>query len=445
VPTVLAHEQKQASSFLQLTSFIRPIPWGHSRALNVCAFPAYVFPERLNMNAKTIAHSIQVALHTATSLDLKRSHVHELIAAAFGCGSYAAMLSRGVLCPMPRALAQRQRLEGLAISRRACGLGYPLAVAGEVGHFVLAAIEQDSLRLLSLDLVLRLLLDGQTELRGWDFAPEEEGFDARVPAKDADVLDDNEDLDEEAWYARQREEEAAVMDLACEEVISAVTSAIERADGRAHLAMALLLVGDLDELHPSNSSDGRYWHDREQMGHVLNGVEREWAEDYRQRIDAQQRAKAHLTAAADLRQPDALLFMAQRYADPRFFELERPKVYADPVLVARLADNMGHPEAAVAWLESAAERGDMGAMRELIQEKQSTDPLKCWTWFHLAKLHGNDLTRDDYHAINEDGSPYDDDVGGPVFADGEDGVELPEADEAIRQLAEARAFKIFSR
>lgn len=398
------------------------------------------------MNAKTIAHSIQVALHTATGLDIKRSHVHELIAAAFGCGSYAAMLTRGVLCPMPRALAQRQSLNGLAISRRACGLGYPLAVAGEVGHFALAAIEQGGLRLLPLDLVLRLLLDGQTELCGWDLAPAAEGFDARVPAEDADVLDDNEDLGEEAWYARQREEEeAAVMDLASEEVIFALTFAIERADGRAHLAMALLLAGDLDELHPSNSIDGRYWHDRERMGHVLSGVEKEWAEGYRERVDAQQRSRAHLTAAADLRQPDALLLMAQRYGDPRFFALQRPHVYADPVSVARLADHMGHPEAAVAWLESAAEEGDMAAMRELIQEKQSTDPRKCWTWFHLAKLHGKDLTRDDYHAINEDGSPYDDDVGGPLFADGEDGVELPEADEAIRQLAEARALEIFSR
>lgn len=398
------------------------------------------------MNAKTLAHSIHVGLHEATGMDVKRSHVHELIAAALGCGSHAAMLARGVLCAMPPALAQRQILDGPATSRRACALGYPPAVADEVGRFVLAAVEQGGLRLLPLDLVLGLLLGGRTELYGSDLAPEAHGLDASAQEDEEDEQDDleyNEDLAEESWRARERQDMAAVIDLASEEVISALNAAIERADGRAHLAMALLLVNDSDA-HPSSSSDGRHWYDREQMGHVLRGVEKEWADGYRQRVDTQQRATAHFAAAGDLRQPDALLLLAQRYGDPRFFELQRPQVYADPVFVARLADRLGYPEAEVVWLELAAERGSMRAMRELIQEKQSSDPLKCWTWFYLAKLHGTDLTKCDYHAIHEDGSPYDDDVGGPLFADGEDGVELPEADDVTRQMAEARASKLFS-
>jgi hypothetical protein len=123
VPTVLAHEQKQALFFFATGFRLSTNPLGDTvGVLNVCTFPACVFPERLNMNAKTLAHGIQSGLNAATGLDIKRAHVHELIASAFGCGSHAAMLSRGVLCPMPSALAQRQRLDEPSISRRACEL-----------------------------------------------------------------------------------------------------------------------------------------------------------------------------------------------------------------------------------------------------------------------------------------------------------------------------------
>lgn len=398
------------------------------------------------MNAKNLAHSIQASLRTAASLDVKRSHIHELIAAAFGHGSQAAMLATGIPCSMPQPLANCQELDGLAASRRAVALGYPVNAAAQVGPLVVAAIEQAGLCLLSLDLVLSLLLEGQTELHDWHLVPEEPRSDNETSFDEELEL---EYLDDEAWHAGQRDQETAFVNLMDDEVVSALALAAERSDGRAHLALALLCMGgedgDGDGFDQSSSTDGRYWHEREQSGHVLTGVEKEWSDTYRQRIERQSLAKFHLETAAELRQPDALLLMARQTQDPRFFELQAPQVHAHPILVARVAENMGYREEATFWLTKAAESGHMDAMRELIEDQHSNNPLMCWTWYHLAKLHGKDLTRDDYRAINEDGSSYDDDVGGPMFAAGEDGVVLPDASASVQLAAEARAQEIFSR
>lgn len=392
------------------------------------------------MNAKTLAHKIQTELRSAVKMDVKRSHIHEAIAAALGYRSNAAMLSQGILCSMPPSLAQHQGLDALAVSRRMAAFGYTSAALAEVAQSIAAAIEKSGVRVLPLDVALKLLLDGQTELYDWDLATQND----KPNSESVFEYDSHEDLDEEDRREQQRDDDR-YLDLRSEDVISALDLAIQRADGRAHLCKALLLADGSDSFDGSGLNDGRFWHEKQQSGQRMEGVEKEWADDYRRRKEAEQNAAFHLKAAAELRQADALLLMADRYGDPRFFELHNPQVHADPAMVARVADHMGYLDAATAWLELAAEAGDIGAMRELIRDRQSNDTLKCWTWFHLAKLHGKDLTRDDYRAIHEDGSLYDDDVGGPLFAEGEDGVELPDADASLRRIAEASALEIFVR
>lgn len=347
------------------------------------------------------------------------------------------MLTRGVLCRMPSSLCKRLRLHEPSIRARASELGYPHPVAHESGQLVIEALEKHQLRLLPLDVVLGALLNGQTELYAGDLDPVEEEAESDPFPEDFQ--------DDDAWLEKRQEEMDSVADLESEEVISALTEAIDRRDGRAHLAMAILLEGDLEDFHQPVSAAGRYWHDREVQGHALEGVEIEWAEGYRARVDARERAGMHLATAADLGQPDALLYMVQLFDDARFFALENPKVHADPMHVASVALQVGRRDVAVTWLECAAEQGDMRAMRELIGEAQSGDPLKCWTWYHLAKLHGKDLTQGDHYAINEDGSPYDDDVGGPMYVDGDDGVDLPPAEEAVKSAGQALAMEIFTR
>lgn len=83
-------------------------------------------------------------------------------------------------------------------------------------------------------------------------------------------------------------------------------------------------------------------------------------------------------------------------------------------------------------------------MRELIENEHRGDALVCWTWHYLAKQYGADLTKGNYRAIHEDGSSYDDDVGGPLFVVGQDGVELPEASDEIKAQAKARAEALFN-
>lgn len=388
------------------------------------------------MNVKILAYGIQQDLQQAAGLSLKRSHVYELIAAAFGAGSHAALGAEGLVLKLPTHMAAQRPLDSEGIVARARVLGQSPMAAAAMARTVHSALEQSSVGLVPLDLMVELLLNERYELFEDDFG---------VPAVDEESDDDPDKLDEEGWRERWKVQEEA-LDLSSAEVRAALGAAAERGDGRAHLALALL-DGEVLEDAESNDSgaDGRYWYERQQNGEVLTGVEKEWADGYASRRTARRSAEQHLAAAGELGQHDALLLLAARIGDTRFFDLSDPHVHADPYTVATLADRMGQHEAALMWLEVAAMTGDLRAMRELIEDRQTDDPLKCWTWLHLAKLHGKDLTRDDYHAVHEDGSAYDDDVGGNMFAVGEDGVELPPASEEVQGLARNLAKDIFDR
>ena len=132
--------------------------------------------------------------------------------------------------------------------------------------------------------------------------------------------------------------------------------------------------------------------------------------------------------------------LADRFDDPTFFEQPDGRVDADPVSIADIAARLGRPKDARKWLVVAAESGDTEAMRQLIEEFDHGDPLQCWTWVYLAELVGKDLTKDEHYAINEDGSSYDDDVGGPAYVGGREGVELipisTEQSDAARRAAQ---------
>ena len=124
-----------------------------------------------------------------------------------------------------------------------------------------------------------------------------------------------------------------------------------------------------------DSRAGLYWYERQQKGERLTGVELEWAQAYADRIQRRDLAKRDLTlrlgsarehfnVAAELGQHDALLLLADRYGDDRFFDLENPQVRADPLWIADLADRVGRYEWAPAWITLAAENGNIRAMLE---------------------------------------------------------------------------------
>ena len=408
-------------------------------------------------NIASFARQAQTHLQTIAGADranVKRSHVYELMAAALGLGSHAALKAHGLLAhygtlhPGPCAA----RAEALGMARERSG---PLAKA------LCADMAAHALGLVPWEDILEALLSGSQELY------------RETPRDDAyyEALEAALENDPHAWP-----EDPEPLRLNSPFVCQALQKAAEQGEGRAHLALGLLIErgarvdaghqdGDDDEDEDEDDEDmddvpdsraGLYWYERQQKGEVLTGVELEWAEGYAERV--QRRAAAsreraarsssardHFNAAAALGQHDALLLLADRYGDDRFFDLQAPQVRADPLWIAELAQRVGRYEWTPAWLALAAERGDMRAMRELMESWHADDPLKVWTWFHYAKLLGKDLTQGDYRAIHEDGSSYDDDVGGPMFVDGVDGIELPTADESVRQEALRAAHSLFAR
>ncbi|MDW5444851.1 hypothetical protein [Polaromonas sp. SM01] len=401
------------------------------------------------MNAKMFAHQTQARLETATGLRFKRTHIYELLAAALGENSYAALVTRGLLCPLPSEPLRKRyaQVDAANAESRATALGYPSDQTAPLAEIVCSELQTHHLGVVPLEDILNRLLFGFAEL-----SVDEDGADD----EDDDAWDDDEDV--RARYDHKLNE---CLELKSPWVVEGLRTAAERGDGRAHLAMALLVDGDLYEDEEDawdgvpDSRSGLYWYERQQKGEALTGVEKEWANGYadrkQQREDAdaarvwrQASAKEHLQNAAALGQHDALLFLADRYGDDRFFDLKNPIVQAAPMWIADIADRVGRYEWVPAWTTLAAEQGHIGAMRELIQNAHRNDSLKSWTWFYLAQLHGIDLTRDNYHAIHEDGSSYDDDLGGAMFADGEDGVKLPGADEKTKAQASALAQTLFT-
>jgi len=174
-------------------------------------------------------------------------------------------------------------------------------------------------------------------------------------------------------------------------------------------------------------------------------VEKEWADSHAAHLAKTAKYSQHLHEAARLGYQYALLDLADRFDDPTFFEQSNGGVRADPALVAEIAERLGRPDDARKWLTAAAEAGDTEAMRQLIEDYDHGDLQRCWTWVYLAELVGVDLTSDEYYAINEDGSPYDDEVGGPAFADGRDGVAIDPISEEQDATARRAAQEMFER
>ncbi len=169
-------------------------------------------------------------------------------------------------------------------------------------------------------------------------------------------------------------------------------------------------------------------------------MEKEWADAHAARLTRADKYARHLREAGRLGNQHSLLDLAERFGDPSFFDRPRHDVDADPTVVAEIAERLGRVADAKHWLTVAAESGDTDAMLRLIEDHDQGDLARCWTWVYLSRLVGTDLSKDAYFAINEDGSEYDDDVGGPAYAAGRDGVDLDplsaDQDLAVRQAAQ---------
>ena len=350
------------------------------------------------MTIKEFAYSTQQHFQAKTGQNFKRTHIYELLAASFRYNSFAALCAESVIIQGDKNY-NISLTTNPEIRNRCIELGYSAEVANILSESFPSFIDE-----------LQISIVNITELKS---------------------IIDEQFMDDE--------------DLFSPELIAGLESTASEGNALAHYGLALI--------HGSNDDgDGgrvgsNYWYDQEKNGRILTGVEKEWADEYKNKMANDEKYEFHLREAGRLGNEVALLDLAERFNDLAFFEKVKPSSDHNSRRVAKIAESLDRDNDLHAWLTIAAESGDIYVMRRLIEEFDQNDLVRCWTWMYLSQLLETDLSKDDYQAqaIHEDGSSYDDDVGGPMFVVFGQGIELRplniEQDTIARQLAQ----KIFDK
>ncbi len=399
--------------------------------------------QRRIMTLRELAHSAQQHLQNVGGLPVKRSHVHELLAAAFGNSSWAAFRSESLLADagVGDALASKSpQLIGRAVQ-----LGY-----GQAASVLLA------------DAVVAFAMARQVSCIRW--------MDVRDALAVAPVLADENRLDDEDENWDGEDEDANEM------LRPALVSGF---DSQRLLSSPLLLdcleqmaEGAAGEVHQVLATMYRckrpnpYLHEESLKGRSLTRIEQGWVDEYLLAEPRFRKYEAHLKAAALGGVRPAAVEYAAIFDSPEFFALAERM--AGDVDADRMAQIAATPDARAAWLRPAAEggsesalrqlarggdawaqarlaeQGDIGALRDVAERAvEHGDLMKAWTWQHLALLRGVDLTVSTMRAYH-DGGPqqgefYDSDFGGAMYADGDEGLRLLplalEEDQRARSLA----------
>ena len=377
------------------------------------------------MTIKDLAYRTQQRLSVATAGSCKRSHVYELLAAAFGHGSYAAFCSDSVFTQV-RPSAPLPAPDPTALKQRCHDLGY-VSSADAITTGLIDELQAARLAAVRIEDVVDALQTGPEDSWGW-----EDG-------------DDESDAGDSV-----RPSAHALIDFEADEppafLLESLESAANRSNASAHYALTLLYRerDDQDDvLKPQGSS---YWHQQRRSGEDLSLAASEWADVYARQMDRAQRADFHLREAARLGDRHALLDLADFHGDPAFFQVPLNESFVeDPARVAGIAAKIGRHADEQHWLTIAAKAGDIDAIQTLIESYDKVDLERCWTWIYLAQLLGTDLTKHDMRAYH-DGGPqadqeYDDDFGGAAYVAGREAIELEslegDADRVARQRAEA--------
>ena len=371
------------------------------------------------MTIKELAYSAQQHLHASTGSSLKRAHIYELLAASFGFNSYAALGVDTVLTqqrPDDKRIAPHSAL----VRRRCIELGYPPENADLVSVTLGSFLAERQIAVVRISALISQLRGDWSSLDNHPIGDDTEQFG-----------DEQDDRLAPRWSDDDEGDFAPIM-------LDGLEAVASKGNALAHYALALIHAPDEEDANQKTGSS--YWHSQARQGRVLTGVEKEWADAHAARLTQAEKYARHLREAGRLGNQHALLDLAERFGDPSFFEQPRHDVGADPSAVAEIAERLGRVADAKHWLTVAAESGDTDAMLRLIEEHDQGDLARCWTWVYLSRLIGTDLTKDAHYAINEDGSEYVDDVGGPAYVAGRDGVDLDplsaEQDAAARDAAQ---------
>jgi hypothetical protein len=400
------------------------------------------------MTLKELAHAAQQRLQSHASQPVRRSHVHELLAAAFSYRSWAAFLSDALLADA--GVGDAPDGGAAAVSGRALQLGYGQADAVGLAVTLLSFIAAHQLTCVRWsDLQALRVPMARADEGDAEFEDDRDGGGTDDPGLDSTASAG-------ATIARDR---LLVSPL----LLDSLEQTAAQGDPALHALLAALYR--CERPNP-------YLYEESLKGRVLSVVERRWADEYLQLEPRFRRYEQHLKAAALGGVRQAAAEYAAAFDSREFYELaERMTGDVDADQMARFA---GTPASKARWLREAAEqgsasalqqladggdewalerlaeRGDSVALRALSEEAlKRGDLVRAWVWQHLALLHGVDLTRSTMRAYHDggpqDGEFYDSDFGGPLYVDGEEALVLPALEVAEQRRATSLAREIHDR
>lgn len=401
------------------------------------------------MPLKAFAFTAQQQLQSRTGHPFRRSHLYELLAASFGLHSHAALIAQGFVTDA--GIGPVHPAVGPVLLERLSQLGYPSTLQQAASSTLVELASHAQLGFIHLEQLQQVATPNSS------------------PSRDADADDDWDDWEDDDDHPEHALAASPVEPLPRLEqlrdsrlLMTALEQAADASQAAAHFVLAAL--------HRCKKPNS-YLHDEARKGRALNVIEQRWADAYPAEKARFDRYTHHLRCAATLGSRQAALESAVVFDDPGFYRLAEQgsgpidawgMINAAPSeqdrrLWLRIAAEQGSWQALeeLAWsgdpwaLRQMAEGGDLDAMRTLAEKAlKGNDPEQAWLWQHLALLLDEDLTRSTLRAYHDGGlyadQLYDDDCGGPLYVDGDEGLDLPPLDPQADQRAREQAARLFA-
>lgn len=396
------------------------------------------------MTLRQLAHAAHQQLRSACGISMPRSHVHELLAAAFGYGSWAAFRADCALCDA--GVGDITPENGPALGGRALQLKLPhgaCPLAASTLHALLQERRVAAMRWQDVEVLTRPTTGASQATKNGDWTEDDE--------------DDPEFDDEEG--------------------------SVSSPSPAARLAGSALLLDELasremsPQVHHQLATAFRcrkpnpYLYEESLKGRALTKQEQAWVDQYLAEAPQYRAFEHHLRHAALGGVRRAAAEYAAEFDDVTFYE--RAKRLDGDVDARTMAELAPTVEQRHAWLRSAADQGSRQALDDLAHAGDSWalerlaregdvealralaegavergDVLRAWAYQNFAATLGVDLTESDYRALHSDGAHageyYDSDFGGPVHVDGSPGVELPNLNDDEHSRAREMALRFAS-
>ncbi len=387
------------------------------------------------MTLKALAHTADQRLKVLAGENFSRSHVYELLAAALGYKSWAslnadALIADSGIKPIPDD-AQPNCLG------RACQLGYTTVIAEAVANDLVDLATRRQLcvvRWHDLDSLLQF------------------------PKVSADV---EEDIDDD--WAEEPEPSVEILQTFTHESLLSSTLLLENLTlASTQKPIALHVLAAIHRCEKPNP----YLYEESLKGRVLNATEQLMVDNYLLKKPRYQLYEKHLKSAAESGVRQAALEYGLVFDRPDFIAMaERLKGDVDALAMANAVTT---PEAKRIWLRKAAETGSLRALEELAFQGDpwaedsyaahadtywlrlaaeralgNDDSVRAWTWQYVSLKNNCDLTLSTLAARHSEGTSageiYDDDVGGPIYVDGDEGLKLPDMSPSDHKRAKSKA------